>query len=180
MNTTISKTNEKLPSVKQYIQEIGILPQEAILFGMCEDGLPYLLNVNDDISPNVAIENGQAVLRTIHQYVTKTRISKKILVDCVYVTDFNEAQIIPALVDWSDKHPRNAKVIVLIDRLENLHYNNEFVWLLRNGAKHGIFIVASYNKQLEILSEFQLNIRKDGEGFVAPEGLYNTVRFFAL
>ena len=177
MNSIIVKN--KFLSLNQYLREIGQLPDEAVLFGVCEDNLPYLLNVNDDTAPHTAIENGRPVLNTIRGYVYG-RDQSYVTIDIVDTSKGSTNLFLSALVEWTRVRGKKNKVILLVRDLETVEISRDFLWLLENGTKHGVYIVASFQKDVEVLEKFRLVIRQDGDGFVAPEGLDHTVRFFAL
>lgn len=73
--------------------KVGTLPQEAILLGMAEDGLPVLFNITSPDSPNIMIwdkspKQGLRILKTIAEYILNSHRGNR--VEFLVLTRFPE------------------------------------------------------------------------------------------
>jgi hypothetical protein len=198
MNTALSLYKELLPEIsslpglQKYINSLGPLPIGAVLFGMCSDRKPFLLNVHNPAGPHILIECGRPVLQTVSESVRivgNRSIETVVLSNDWGVPFYAHAdQMILALASWAHGSTGKQTTLLLVDGLENVlsldfDAQQNFRWLLLNGQARGVYVVASYSDKSEISvirDLFSCHMRREKDFYVSPEEGQGEIAFRAL
>jgi hypothetical protein len=175
-------------SLEEFLSKIGPLPEEAVILGICDDGLPFLLNVNDFlVHANILIENGKPMLETVAnsvEFVGNKNIKVLVVSDAWRARASAQrsfAELNNTLLDvykWATGKHFKQRVVLLIDGLENVSDRDSIQnleWVLDNGNKLGLYVLASYSnyskiQEVQEFCGFNYHIRNEGDCYVAQEG----------
>lgn len=161
-------------SVEVYLEGFGMIPYEAILLGVSDDGLPVLVNIKTDESIHTVVQMGLPVLNTVYEFY---RLTKSRLYEVVWLSDNLDiaGQQLIALASWSHVNNRRKDVVLLVPNLEQIFRQDfdeklNFKWILQNGHKYGVLVIASYNElsDVGILELFNIQATARSNGYVIP------------
>ncbi len=160
------------PTVEKMLRDVGPLPEEALMFGVCpDDGLPVLLSVKDPTPQNILVLSDKRRGKTsfLKSVATFLRLSKTPYgvitnntkewkeqrggVGVFHVSEGAADDLIFSLASWASlthgkQRGRNAQAFLLFDNLEEIiEMESETIqnlrWLLDNGAKKGVWTIAT-------------------------------------
>lgn len=127
-----------LPPLKDVLDDIGPLPQEALFLGVAQDGLPVLLNLHDSIPGSVAFleerDQGLIFLKSVANTIRLSKASQSVqyAVVTAYPNEwldvpesdhrvgvfpfYNQSseQVILSLASWAHGNKNSCQSIVLL------------------------------------------------------------------
>ena len=192
------KPVRSLPSLEDFLDELRV-PEDAVICGMCDDGLPWALGIDDMPLPTVLIEGGRSILETIARSVNLLgvrRVETVVLsndwslpgkiVSPFYSSSTDD--ILHSLASWAHGNYGRKRELVLVDGMERIFdldfdTRQNLRWLLIQGIRRGVCVIASYGKMTHDihvwLDAFKVRVRSEGDHWVVPEAKRET-RVYAL
>lgn len=78
LKVTQKSAKYKVPYLREILENFRPMPEEAVMLGMADDGLPVLINAKDSHTPNIIIwdklaRQGLLILKVIVEYVFRFR-----------------------------------------------------------------------------------------------------------
>jgi len=165
-------------SVSEYLEELGPMPDEALLLGKCDDELPVLLNLRDPIPKSLLLVSDfeTEFLRSVAftaSLFPSDKMSFGVITprpstwggfkNCVGVFSAyhsSAGDFILSAASWAhgNKSFRRQSVLLLLDGMDEWYSSmevdtiNNFRWLLLRGSSRNVWVIATSKEDYDMFA----------------------------
>jgi hypothetical protein len=167
----VMREHHEQPTLQEYLHNLGPMPKEGIVMGICNDGLPLIFNTSDSDSPAIIMWNGESeFLKVIAEHII-TRDNSSLPIEFAVITnsvddwtfqgnlynhcaaafhffDDGAEQLLLHLASWAHSNKNSKRAIFLLidgfEGIDNLNFDarQNLRWLLLRGPSRKVFVVA--------------------------------------